>query len=368
VVIHIVAVFGSLNNSGVRSQLLRVAVACAAFVAGVLVGTVHRYVRQPRLLTPAEIPAPSPAPTPVEEEIYPAYPETFGLSPREIANFINDYPQANLDRLWQRLRVTDDPDALSQFTFSGTCANCAANIFEYNLDADVDREVVLQIKQGFGEMYRYLIFNDARDLNPKFLGKVDVWTKYRPSDPVVLVSNERSWLILQNTAATGSGLGAWTDTVYEVSDSGVREVGSYLGEVKQGGGFGFPSKAFIGRLVSCEAKNGRALLKVSYTVEYFGYNTHLFTKQKTVVLGVFLTDGSSFVVAGHSEITPYEFETIYNFDSMGKDDFLTYNRDELRAIATGNESEKKTWLKEFLDTCEDSAIKRELLKSIKEPV
>ena len=201
-----------------RSKLLGVTVAGAAFVAGVLVGTAHHDVQQ----------QPPAAPFPIQEEISPAYPEACGLTPREIASFINDHPQANLDRLWQRLGVTDDPDTMIQFSFNGTCTSCEANIFEYNLDDDVDREVVLQIKQGFGEMYRYLIFNDARDSNPKLLGKVDVWAKYRPSDPVVVVNNDRSWLILQETTATGSGLAEWTDTVYEVSNSGVRPVGSYL--------------------------------------------------------------------------------------------------------------------------------------------
>lgn len=339
--------FSSLNNAGMVSKLLRVIVAAAAFAVGVLFGTVYRHVQQQPLAAEAEV---TPAPAP---EIFQTYPETWGLTPREIASFINDNPQANLDRLWQRLGVTDDSDTMVQFSFSHACASCEANIFEYNLDDDVDREALLQIKQGFGEMYRYLIFNDARDPNPKLLGKVDVWTKYRPSDPVVFVSNDRAWLILQNTAATGSGLAAWTDTVYEVSNSGVRRVGSYLSEVKQSGGFGFPAKAFAGRPVSCEIKNGHAILKVSYTVEYFGYQTHLFTKQKTVVLGSSLPDGSPFVLAGLSEITPHEFETIYNFDSMSEDDFLTYNHDELCAIATGNDNEKKTWLTEFLSATKE---------------
>ena len=61
----------------------------------------------------------------------------------------------------------------------------------------------------------------------------------------------------------------------------MRQVGSYLGEVKQAGYSAFPSKSFIGRLVSCDIENGWATLKVSYTVEYFGYDTPLFTKRKT---------------------------------------------------------------------------------------
>lgn len=344
-----------------RSKLLRVTIACVAFVAGVGVASIYRNVQQQRSVAQAELTAPSPTATPIHEEMYPAYPETWGITPREIESFIDAHPNADLNRLWQRLGITDEGDPMVQFSFNSGCGLCEANIFEFNLDDDVEREVVLQIRQEYGEMYRYLIFNDDRDLNSKFLGTINVRSKYRPSDPLVLVSNHQAWLIVQETGATGSGLGAWVDSVYEVSDSGIRRVASYLSEVRQMGDLGFPTKTFVGRLVSCDIEKGWATLKVSYTVEYFG-STHLFTKQKTAVLGNSLRVGSPFVIAGQSEITPYEFETIYNFDSMGEDDFLTFNRDELRAIATGRESEKKAWLKEFLDTCEDSPIKRELLR------
>ena len=350
-----------------RSKLLRVTVACAAFVAGLSVASIYRYVQQQLSVAHAEVAAPSPTTTqelPVIEEPCPSYPETSGIGPHEIVNFIDDHPQAKLDGLWQRLKVTDDTGSMVQFSFTDACASLDANIFEYNLDDDVEREVVLQIKHQFQEMYRYLIFKGSRSVNSKFLGKIDVWTKYRPAEPVVLVRNDRAWLIVQETGATGSGLGAWRDRVYEVSERGVRQVGSYLAEVRQAGDAAFPSKSFIGRLMSCDIENGRATLKVSYTVEYFGSDTPLFTKRKTAVLVESFRDGSSFVDAARSEISPDEFETIYNFDSMGEDDFLTYNRAELRAIATGRDSEKKAWLKEFLDTCEDSPIKRELLKSI----
>ena len=58
---------------------------------------------------------------------------------------------------------------------------------------------MVQIKHQFREMYRYLIFKDSRSVNPKFLGKIDVSTKYRPADPVVVMSNDRAWLIVQST-------------------------------------------------------------------------------------------------------------------------------------------------------------------------
>ena len=169
----------------------------------------------------------------------------------------------------------------------------------------------------------------------------------------------------QSTAATGSGLAAWTDTAYAVSKNGVKRVVSYLARETQSGELGLPSKEFVGRPVSIEIERGQPILTVAYTVEYsdrFEAESPLFTKQQRVVLRGSLRDGSTVLDAARSEVTREEFDTIYNFDNMGQREFLQYNRSELRAIASGHNAEKKAWLKEFLDTWENSQFRRELLQ------
>jgi hypothetical protein len=110
---------------------------------------------------------------------------------------------------------------------------------------------------------------------------------------------------------------------------------------------------------------------VSYTVRYFGRDDEddkgLFTKQQTAVLTAVVGGDSTNLIAGGSNITNHEFETVFNFDSMGDDEFLQYNRAELRAIAAGRDASKKKWLKEYLETCETShsSIKRELLSLLR---
>lgn len=321
--------------------------ACATFVAGVSVGAVYRSVQQQQqqrlaaqaiLVAEAPVPAPQPTPSYSKEE---TYPENLGIKPFDIELFIDNNPQADLSRLWERLGITGEADPIAEFSFGNVCSSCDANSFHFNLDDEFGNEVVLQIKQTLGDSYRYLIFKSVGYGDSKFLGHVDVWAKYPPVDPVVFLSNGKAWLILQSTAATGSGVGAWRDTVYEVSNRGVKQVGSYLAEVSQMGESSFPSRFFDGRPVSCETKNGRAILTVSYTVNYVADNLPLFSKQKTAVLV------DSKIDVAKSEITPHEYKTIYNFDSMGHEEFSRYNRAELRAIARGNDLEKKRWLHEF---------------------
>ena len=351
-----------------RSKILRLAIACATFVAGISVGAIYRYVRQQRLLAQAHqaaavaVPSPASIPSSEYQEPCPGYPESLDTTPRDIADFIDSHSTADLTRLWQRLGITDDDFPITHFNLRDPCGSSKAHLFRYNLDEDLETEFVLQIKHQFVESYTYLVFNDT-----KFLGTIDVYAKYTPADPAVMVSNGRAWLIVQGTAATGSGLSAWLDTVYEVSNRGVRRVGSYLARVNQSGELSFPSKSFVGRPLSCEIKHGRAILELSYTVEYSTFGSEpieLFTKKQTAVLVQSLNNDSSFIEDAQSEITPHEFETIYNFDSMGPEEFLQYNRAELRAIATGNDSEKKKWLKEFLEAHGNGAIKRELLALI----
>ena len=337
---HIVALSGSLNNARVRSKLLRLTVACATFVAGVLVGSFY-HSAEVLASAPAatQVPAPQSTPAYSKEE---TYPDNLGIEPFDIESFIDNHPQADLSRLWQRLGVTGEGDPIAEFSFGNACSSCDANSFHYNLDDDFGGETVLQIKQQLGESYRYLIFKNIAYGDSKLLGHVDVWAKYPPHDPVVFVSKGKAWLILQSTAATGSGVGAWLDTVYEVSNRGVRKVGSYLGEVSQSGDSTFPTRFVDGRPLSCEIRNGRAILTLSFTVEYFAHNLPLFSTRKTAVLV------DSEIDAAKSEITPHEYETIYNFDSMGPEEFSRYNRAELRAIARGTDLEKKRWLHEFL--------------------
>ena len=202
--------------------------------------------------------------TPAEE----AYPEDLPLTAQEIFYFLQRHPKANLERLWQRLGITTDPD--DGFHFDNAC-DCEVNLFEYNLDDDVESEKVLQIKQTLAQSYRYLVFKGP--FQPKFLGHIDVYAKYPPSDPVVLVSNGRAWLVVQETAGTGSGLAAWADTVYEVADGRVRPVASYLARVRQSDDW---TKEFVGRPVSCRIQGGHAVLTVAYTLSYTKHSDQTF--------------------------------------------------------------------------------------------
>ena len=354
--------------SVVKYTLTRVAVMTATLTAGLLISASPELPQKSEVRPTLEVVAAAPEPPAVKQRSIEdeGYPEDLGTGPFDIASFISAHPRANLERLWQRLKIKRDP-AMARSNDIRT--SCETNIYEYNLDGDADREVVLQIKEGLGEVYRYLVFKDPHAPAAKFLGHIDVWAKYPPAGPIVLMSNGQPWLIVQSTAATGSGLAAWLDYVYDVSTGRVRPIGAYLARVKESGFASFPTKHFVGSLVSSQVKGGNVSLTVSYRVDYWmpsDLKRPLFTKRQTAVLKGLVKDGGALAPdPATSQIAPREYFTIYNFDSMEKNDFLQYNRAELRALARGRNSEKKEWLREFLTTCANSALKRELSALLK---
>lgn len=351
-----------------HTLVLKAAVACATLMTGVMVDSIHQHLKEKRPqadtreVGPSETPNPLPQcePAPPDEA---AYPDSLEITPSQIEFFINEHPNADLTRLWERLNIRDDDEPIT--SVSNVCAGCKAQSFYYNLDRRPDEEAVLLIRSLGWQTDRYLIFKPTSYKNAKFLGHIDACAKYLPKHPLVLVSNGQAWLIVQSTAATGSGLAAWMDTIYQVSDRGVKRVMSYLSEVRQSGYEDRPAKIFVGRAVSCETNGGRAIVNVSYSVEYSRdlgtESVDFFDKQQNAVFEGLLRDGYGSFNRARSTMTRHENETIYNFDSMTDDNFLNYNRPELRAIAVGNDAKKKEWLREFLATCGNSRIKKELL-------
>src|SRR6185369_7237044 len=91
----------------VQSTFTRIMVAVATLIVGVFIGSLHRRAQQPpskgtisRVIT-----AQSQAITSAAGE---SYPEDLRLAPREIFYFLQQHPKANVQRLWQRLGITNE--------------------------------------------------------------------------------------------------------------------------------------------------------------------------------------------------------------------------------------------------------------------
>ena len=360
---HVGAGSPIVHIQSVRPTCKRILAAATTLVLGLLLAAFYRPAQQ-RLAAPTAAPVVVPRSAVEPEPTDATYPEGLDIDPFTIANFLRAHPNAKLGPLWRRLGIPKE----NPYYHYEACSYCEPNTFEFNLDNDSAMEIVLQIKEPFAEGVYYLIFKQARNGDTKLIGHVENWTKYASSDPIAFASNGHTWLILQGTAATGSGLGAWIDTVYEVSGARVKPMASYLARVSQAGNLGFPYKDFVATPVSAELEPGKFILTLSCKVEYSGRplgELPLFTKQQKVVLVNLLKDRSYQVDEARSEMAAVEFESVCDYESRSEADFLRYNRYELFAIAREDDAEKKKWLREFLDTCPSYPVKRELLVALK---
>ncbi len=100
-------------------------------------------------------------------------------------------------------------------------------------------------------------------------------------------------------------------------------------------------------------------LVVRYSVSYVGEEL-LFKKHHTAVFTQRLGSQREVLDRVNSDISPQELESVYNIDTLSKEDFLKYNYKELSEIASGRDLTRKEWLRSFLKTCDDTVERRRL--------
>lgn len=85
-------------------------------------------------------------------------PELKSLDPYSIEWFIEHNRNVSLKPVWQRLGVTNDPaDGLYEHALEES-AGCKARVYEYDIDGEPGKEVLLHIEERLLETCRYLIF------------------------------------------------------------------------------------------------------------------------------------------------------------------------------------------------------------------
>lgn len=352
-----------------RNYLNHVAVAALTFTIGAAISTVCNRVYGLLELRPVtahienSTHSATPTPAPVQKG-KPSIPKS--LSPFEIAAFINSNPQANLSQLWERLGV---PSEFERAALSlKACGNCQAEVLQYDFDQDASDEIILRIGDQLGQAYRYLVFKSTNDYHRwKLLGHIDAWGKY--ADPVhtILLSGDRSWLVIRDQGATGSGVVTYVDRIFLVNRTALIEGPSYVAEGHQYGIGREANREFGTQLSSSELKAHKFVVQIECFVEY-GFQDprnsakwiNLFARKQKVTLVRDMASKVQYLNREQSDISQAELEAVYNIDSLYDEDFLKYNYQELADIATGRNAVKKDWLREFLKTCENTIEARRL--------
>ena len=211
------------------------------------------------------------------------------------------------------------------------------------------------------EPSRYLIFKYVGD-NWRLLGYIDAWSKYRSSQHKIIVSRGFTWLAIENQGASGSGVASYFDEVYLVTPKRVIKAFSYMSEGSQYGGPNSTNREFSGRVLDCSISNSVVTAEIEYSVTYVSRDLILFTKKQKAVFSKGVGDQRERFDGARSNLSNEELEAVYNIDTLSDEDFLKYNYEELSQIALSGDVERREWLVQFLETCENSIEHRGLKK------
>lgn len=291
-------------------------------------------------------------------------PET--LSPTDIEFFINQHPSADLTRIWEAVGINDNdaPDAVAE------CSSCKAETFFHDLDNKPGDEALLKVADRSREAARFVVFKRL-DLPDKWktLGHADIWGKYIEPYHMILVSGGKTWLVIRGQGASGSGIASYNEYIFQIIRSRLRLIIGYPAAGHQSGASDSVTHEYTARPVSCEVKDGRAVVELDLYATYSAYDresetyAELFAKRQRATLIKKLGSDHSFLDPNRSNLSQDEFDSVYNVDTL---DFVRYNFREVSEIAAGKNSGLKKWLGDYLKTCEPTAEVRKLRRMLTE--
>lgn len=303
-----------------------------------------------KLLISEQIPEKPVALLPNESQIPEKYAESESfdelnsLSPYSIEQFINDNREFEIERLWQKLNISEKFNGLPEWElrrpFFGLCRDCKAEISEYDLDDDRIDEVVLRVSDVSAENCRYLIFKwlPSTD-NYKLLGHIDHdFGRYQMPKHAFVISGGQRFLIVQVQTQSGSGVAMYYDRLFAVQNGNLVEVLSYPADGHQSSGAGVPQRNFTGAIANASLKNGDFRIEIEFKVKYDTWNQEndlevpLLSKRQRAVYRKSQGSERAHLIASESNISQAEIDAIYNVDSCDYNDFLKYNRKELKAL------------------------------------
>lgn len=303
--------------------------------------------------------------------------EPKSLSPYDIASFIYNNPQSDLNVVWQKLNITGKFNSLPNWekneSFLETCSGCEAETFNYNLDDEPGNEVLLRISDNSQESCRYLLFKpiDSVGNSWKLLGFTDHdFGRYQMPQHSFLLSGGKSFLVVQAQVQSGAGVAQYNDRLFTVQKGKLIELMDYTADGHQSN-FSYQGvREFSGRVNDCKIENGKAQIEIEFTVNYTGWNEKsesdflLWRKKQKVVYIKSLNSKQKRIDSVKSDINQKEIDTIYNVDSLTDEDVLKYNFEELKTIAQ-EKGKRNQWLREFLSHCENSKEKIILQKLVR---
>jgi hypothetical protein len=316
-------------------------------------------------------------------------------SPYEIAKLVNENRrQQKLSRvnavldlrpIWQRLR-------LDSGSFDECGGDCTAEISTLDLNSKPGPEVILKLT-GFSERCRFLVFRKVGRAWT-VVGHVDHnFNRYQMARHRVVRFSGKPWLLIRGQEGSGSGFSLYSETWYQVSQSGIRSVLSYP---VAGTTYPWPAglaREFKAQTITDSKSSGDLVLRyiVSYIkLDYnsnkpsnFMINEHRVRfkwnkKTKSFKFNPARSDVSEAEISAIANIEDEKSSAGKTLGSMkfysgtenkawvggGYEVFLKYNLGSLMKVASDKNNKDREWLRLFLNDCHDIPEKRALTAAL----
>jgi hypothetical protein len=305
-------------------------------------------------------------------------PHPVALSPYEARRIIStdlqslcrrgDYWLMNYGLVWEELnlKISDEggagPDPCS--------GKAKTSLYFLELDTDPGSEALLQI--DFREPYAtvYLVFKQERHgAGWTLLGPLSYLygLPFLPASFRVSSTPTRRWLIIKAPSAHGPGFGRVAEDWYEVSANGLKKVLSYQTSLYIGQRN--PSLESETKYLELDYRDGVATLVLETSTEYRSYGTpnhvpSLLWTSKWRTAYIKGPGMQSFVLDPFNSGMAEGFNPLAEGDAYPGGDFLKYNYLELLKLAADGNRKQKQWLRDFLDTRDESLEKQSLLTAL----
>jgi hypothetical protein len=291
-------------------------------------------------------------------------------NPYDLKKIINDKPDYfPVYKLWGQLGIESEMRTLNNPFFYGNekkqsvyfedCVSCNAEIFELNLDNDLEKEVLLGVGDYGGfDKYRFLAFKKSKNAW-KFIGYADHdFNKYYSPKVRVKIFNSEKFLVLTCLGGSGTGISISFERWFEIENNQLKEVLSFPNEsisAMTTSDLQRESKVTVKNLF---IKKGKKYFEVEFINNFVGHlencnddyesetleGTSIFKSKK---IGYYFQNKKGIYQLDEklSQITNEEIVKAYIPDGLNATEFKRLYPNEVKNVLRERKSCREKWLK-----------------------
>jgi len=292
-------------------------------------------------------------------------------SPFEIERFVETHVAFEWNPLWKALKLTDDTGLPACEERPDAGRDCSSELITV---LDPEQTIVL-LRHILSRFEVYLRYVPQKTLGGgsqwRFAGHYQPNVKYFPPRHRIVTFGKRPFLAVTEQGGAGTGLSSEVESWIDLTQGSLKPV---LWYTSQGTMHPFPSGIgrSVGGTVVTLNESPFESVQVAYTIDFSfedvnGITLNLGQRRDRAVF-VRRSPNSEFALdEGLSEVSGKQIESLYeDLDSeITNEDFLKYDLEFLKEIASGAETPQKQWLRQFLADCRETPEKQQLRTAFK---